>query len=186
MADDAAKVEAKAKSTSGDDEKKSKKKKKTKPSAKPGQPHMVLRIVLGTAGLLLVVGFFLPWLKLEELATVSGMQLVIDENPVIRALVGNDTQRYLLLLIPGFGLALTAVGFLGVRYSGHIAAVLGVLIVLYGVVTLIIFFFQKTGVGLWLILVGAILAIAAGTFAWARSRTPKEPKRLEDDTKLEL
>ncbi|MGE0787668.1 MAG: hypothetical protein AB7S26_18480 [Sandaracinaceae bacterium] len=148
-----------------------------KPKAVGGQPHIVLRIVLGTAGLSLVIGFFLPWLQLGEgaavsgMQTVSGMDLVINTNPVIRALVDDDIQRYLLLLVPGFGLALTAVGFLGVRYSGHIAAVLGLLIVLYGVITVIVFFFQKTGVGLWLILVGSILAVAAGTFAWARARS---------------
>lgn len=162
----------------------SEKKKTTKAKAapKPGAPHMALRIALGTAGLLLVVGFFLPWLKLEELATVSGMQLVIDDNPVIRALVGNDTQRWLLLLVPGFGLALTAVGFLGVRYSGHISAVIGLLIVLYGLVTVIIFFFQKTGIGLWLILGGSFLAVAAGAFAWARQRSaaPPKPKKKAD------
>ena len=162
-----------------------KKVKKSKAAPKAGEPHMALRIVLGTAGLLLVVGFFLPWLKLEEIATVSGMQLVIDDNPVIRALVGDDTQRWLLLLVPGFGLALTAVGFLGVRYSGHIAAVLGLLIVLYGLVTTIIFFFQKTGIGLWLILAGSLLAVAAGAFAWARQRAaaPPKPKKAKADKK---
>jgi len=160
----------------------------TKASAQPtrGQPHMALRIALGTAGLLLLVGFFLPWLKLEEVATVSGMQLVIDNNPIIRALVGDDVQRWMLLLVPGFGLALTAVGFLGIRYSGHISAVLGLLIVLYGVITMIIFFFQKTGVGLWLIVIGALLAVGAGAFAWARSRgeaaaAPKKKKPALDE-----
>ncbi len=159
---------------------KKKRKKKASPAPRPGAPHLALRIALGTAGLLMVIGFFLPWLKLEDLATVSGMQLVIDDNPVIRALVGDDTQRWLLLVIPGFGLALTAVGFLGVRYSGHIAAVMGLLIVLYGVITMILFLFQKTGLGLWLIVIGAIVAVAAGTFAWARSRAASAQRKTDE------
>ncbi|MBX3276119.1 MAG: hypothetical protein KF729_38055 [Sandaracinaceae bacterium] len=147
-----------------------------KPEAKAspaGTPHIALRIVLGVAGLLLLVGFFLDWLKIEGpqgTETVSGLGLVMADHPVIRGLIGQGGQRYALLAIPAFGAALSAVGFLGVRYSGQIAAALGVLIVGYGVVTVLVFFFQKTGVGLWLVLGGAFVAIAAGFLTYARSR----------------
>ena len=139
---------------------------------------MALRILLGTAGLLLVVGFFLPWLRIELpaaggetvlLREISGMNLVTDGEPTIRALVG-DTQRWLLLAIPVFGLALTAVGFLGFRWSGIVAAILGLSLVGYGVVTVVLFFFQKTALGLWLILGGTFLAVAAGMFTFLRAR----------------
>ena len=147
-----------------------------KPDAKAppaGSPHIVLRIVLGAAGLLLLVGFFLDWLKIEGpqgTETVSGLGLVMADHPVVRGLIGQGGQRYALLAIPAFGAALSAIGFLGVRYSGQIAAALGVLIVGYGVVTVLVFFFQKTGVGLWLVLGGAFVAIAAGFLTYARSR----------------
>src|SRR5690606_25937348 len=34
--------------------------------SKSGAPHLALRIVLGMAGLLLVVGFFLPWVQIDR------------------------------------------------------------------------------------------------------------------------
>lgn len=147
--------------------------KKAKAAPKPGTPHIALRIILGASGLLLVVGFFLPWINLES-TTVSGLELVSSSDPIIVALIGNQAQKWILLLIPVFGVALTAIGFLGVRYSGHISAALGVLIVGYGVVTVIIFFFQKTGIGMWLILGGAFIAISAGLITFLRTRAANE------------
>ena len=66
--------------------------------------------------------------------------------------------------------ALTAVGFLGFRWSGIVAAILGLSLVGYGVVTVVLFFFQKTALGLWLILGGTFLAVAAGMFTFLRAR----------------
>lgn len=165
------------------------------PPAATGAPHIMLRILLGTAGLLLVVGFFLPWLRIElpgadgaesvVLQEISGMTLVADDEPTIRALVG-DTQRWLLLAIPVFGLALTAVGFMGFRWSGIVAAVLGLSLVGYGVVTVVLFFFQKTALGLWLILGGTFLAVAAGMFTFLRARQAKLATHEEPEPALEL
>lgn len=161
---------------------------KSKP--KPGAPHVVFRILLGTAGLLLVIGFFLPWLRLEMPAAdlsgmamikeITGMQLVFSDEPLIRAMGGDDTQRYLLLFIPAFGLAMTAVGFLGFRWSGVVAALMGLTLVGYGIVMFAVFFFQKTGLGLWLILGGAFLSVSAGVVSFLRSRqSGKSAKKHE-------
>ena len=157
--------------TTSEDEPTADKPKADKP-VKPGTPPLLLRLVLGVSGLLLLVGFFLPWIKLSggDIESVSGLGLVMADQEAIRALIGEDSQRFVLLLIPGFGVALTAVGFLGMRYSGQIAAVLGILIVGYGMVTMVIMFFEKTGYGMWLILGGAFLAVAAGTITFIRSR----------------
>lgn len=173
---------------SADEAPKGKKLAKKKDEApKPGTPHIALRIILGLSGLLLLVGFFFPWLRLEgsdgAANLVTGLDVVMGGDAVVRALAGQDTQRYLLLLIPGFGVALTAVGFLGIRYSGQIAAVLGILIVGYGMVMMIIFFFQRTGFGLWMILGGAFIAILAGVVTFVRTRVdPNAPiaKRKPD------
>lgn len=164
---------------------------KGKEKAKPkgGAPHIVFRILLGTAGLLLVIGFFLPWLRLEipaavgvpaEIKMISGVELVWSEEPLVRAMAGDETQRYLLLFIPAFGLLMTAVGFLGFRWSGVVAAVMGLTLVGYGIVMFAIFFFQKTGLGLWLILGGAFLSVSAGVVSFLRSRqSVKAAKKTE-------
>jgi hypothetical protein len=165
------------------------------PEAKPGTPHLALRIALGTAGLLLLVGFFLPWVKMSttseetpglvQLEKVHGIELATSDEDFIRAAVGNDTQRQLLWLIPAFGLALTAVGFLGFRWSGAVAAVLGLLLVGYGVVTVVLIFFEKTSYGLWMVLGGAFLALAGGAFGWARAHQARKSAKAAD-TELKL
>lgn len=171
--------------TDGEDALATKKKPKAAEGPKPGTPHIVLRIVLGAAGLLLLIGFFFPWLRLEgpddQANLVTGLDVVMAGDPVIRALVGQDAQRYVLLAIPLFGIALTAVGFLGVRFSGHIASVLGILIVGYGMVMVVIFFFQKTGFGLWMILGGAFIAILAGLITFIRARVEAGDDHLAGD-----
>lgn len=148
-------------------------------ASKAGAPHMALRIVLGTAGLLLVVGFFLPWVQIGQHPQISGLSLVIDSTPDIRGTIG-ETQRWILLVVPFFGVVLTAVGFLGLRWSGPLAAVLGLLLLGYGAVTVVIIFFQSTRVGLWLIVGGAFLALASGIFVVVRARVAKRAALAED------
>lgn len=167
------------------------------PGANAAAPHLGLRIALGMAGLMLLVGFFLPWVKIQsraaddrpnevqrELVNYNGFQLASSDDDFIRAAAGSDTQRQLLWLIPLFGLCLTAVGLLGFRWSGAVAAVLGLLLVGYGIVTVVIMFFQNTAYGLWLVLLGAFLALAAGTFAWVRAQRARRPASKEPELKL--
>lgn len=142
-----------------------------KQAPKTQRPHIVLRVLLVVAGGLLIAGFFFfPWLKLET-GEISGLQLVIERNPDIRALIGDDAQVWLLGLVPAFGVALIGVGASGFRHSGIVAAILGVLLIGASMVTLVILFFQVTGLGLWLSLLGAFTAIGAGSIAFARSRS---------------
>lgn len=138
---------------------------------KPGAPHMVLRIVLGTAGLLLVVGFFLPWIELPS-DSYSGLALVLDDNRDIREAVG-EARRWILLAIPILGIALTAIGFMGFRWSAAVAAGIGLLLIGYGIVTVVALFFQTTALGLWLIVAAAFLALGGGLVALVRARAAK-------------
>jgi predicted ferric reductase len=142
---------------------------------KPGAPHMLLRIVLGTAGLLLVVGFFLPWIEWDREA-FSGLNLMLDADPGIRSAVG-ETRRWILLAIPVRGVALTAIGFMGFRWSAAVAAGIGLLLIGYGVVTVVALFFQTTALGLWLIVAAALIALGAGVIALVRGRIAKHPAR---------
>ena len=167
------------------DTKKAKAKKK---GAEPGAPPLILRIVLGLSGVMLVAGFFLPWIRLEAInpersarlaqteapTFVSGLEIAVGGNTLITTVTAAAPWE-VLFLIPLLGAALAAVGFLGNRWSGVIGAALGVLIVGYGLVTVILLFFSTTSYGLWIVLGGAFVAVAAGTLAWVRGRQPKSP-----------
>ena len=137
--------------------------KEAPPERKEGAPHMALRVLLGLAGLALLVGFFLPWLRIPPLIDTSGLDLLLDDGDAIGA-----TQRWLLLIAPVAGLIMTAVGFLGLRWSGRVAVGLGVTVILCGAVVLIVLFFRHTAVGLWLIFGGSFTAVISGLFAWLR------------------
>lgn len=144
-------------------------------TSKPGTPHMLLRIILGTAGLLLVVGFFLDWIDLPS-ESYSGLELVTSDNRDIRQAVG-ETRRWILLVIPVLGVALTAIGFLGLRWAAPIAAGIGLLLIGYGIVTVVALFFQTTAIGLWLIVGAALLALGAGVVALVRARSARSQPR---------
>jgi hypothetical protein len=133
---------------------------------------LVLRIVLGTAGLCLVVGFFFPWIKIGDLANISGLDLAISDNIVIRQAIGAST-RWVLLAVPVLGLALTAIGYLGFKWSGLVGVIVGVLVVGYGIFILAYLFFQLTAPGLWIVLVGALAAFFTGLVTVLRARRGK-------------
>lgn len=152
-------------------------------AAQAAPMHIALRIALGAAGLCLLVGFFLPWMSLPtetpagpEVVEISGLSIIAMDSAATRLVMG-DGQRPLVLAVPVFGLALTAIGFLGFRWAGPIALVCGVVVVGYGIARLIILFFQVTGVGLWLVVIGALTAIIAGAIAWGRLREDAARRR---------
>jgi hypothetical protein len=119
----------------------------------------------------LVIGFFLPWIQLPD-DNHSGLSLVFDDNRNVREMVG-DTQRWVLLVIPVLGIGLTAVGFMGFRWAGPVAVSIGLTLLAYGVVTVVMLFFQHTAVGLWFVVGGAFLSLSAGMVGWLRARSAK-------------
>lgn len=148
-------------------------------SAVVARPHVILRVLLGTAGLFLLVGFFLPWISLGELTDVSGLRIVISDDLVLAEGIG-DLHRRLLGAVPLLGLVLTAFGFMGVRGAGIVGALIGLVLVGFGLVTVAILFFQMTGIGLWFTLGGALLASASGLLALIRGRaTGGAPPTIE-------
>lgn len=146
---------------------------------KEGPPQtaaqLAIRIALGTSGLLLVIGFFLPWLNLgPELGSLSGFEIITSDNRAVLHAAGD--HRWILLLIPVLGLALTAIGYLGFRWSGIVGAVVGLLVIGYGAVTVVMLFFRTTAIGIWLILIGAFIAVGVGVFSVIRARAEREAK----------
>ena len=152
----------------------------TPTSAKPGAPHMVIRIVLGLAGLVLVVGI-LPALGRSSRDDSRSQRPRSPSSPDdhrIQQTVG-ETLRWTLLAIPALGVVLTAVGFLGFRWSGPVGAIVGLTLFGYGAVVVVVMFFQSTGLGLWLIVGGAFVALLSGVIAWTRARNAKRAANVE-------
>ena len=52
-----------------------------------------LRLVVSLAGLGLLVGFFLPWLRFGDVAAVSGLSLMVSLAAVALAMTGVSTGR---------------------------------------------------------------------------------------------
>ncbi len=129
---------------------------------------IVFRVLIGAAGLAMLVGFFFPWVtrQLEqqgETAVLSGLALLQQESIA-------GTPPLALVVVPLLGTALAAVAFTGFRYTAH--AAIGVAIVLFGYAAYVLFqlFTQFTGVGLWVTTGAAFLALVlgAGTLGWMR------------------
>lgn len=106
---------------------------------------------IGLAGAALLIGFFLPWVD-SGFGSASGFQIVRHTD-------GASLWRLMVLLAPAGGLAMIAFAF-GDRWKqARIASLLtGGALVVYGVVQTIRSFFSLTGIGLWLVIAGALCA----------------------------
>jgi hypothetical protein len=117
--------------------------------SKRGQTALVL------SGLALVVGFFLPWVDVGGIFTVSGFSMVWRAE-------GAGTTRLLLGLVPLVGALLAVAGLTGSRKTTGIALAAGGGILGYFIYSFTRAFFATTGIGLWLVLAAASVALVAG------------------------
>jgi hypothetical protein len=144
-----------------------------RPAAKKeGGPNVVVRFLLGLAGLSLIVGFFLPWFALGD-ESVSGLTLVTSNSEAVRHAVAG-TQRWALFAVPGTGLLLSMMGFLRFRWSGEVAAILCFLLLGFGVVTLLYMLLQSTAIGLWMVIGGGLTGFTLGVVGWAWNSRQKQ------------
>jgi len=123
--------------------------------------HIPLRVSAIVAGLALVIGFLLPWVKIGDMARVSGLELLISDNIVIRNALG-VLQRRLLVLVPLGGLLVAGLAVRNIR--GLRWAMLGVGLALFviGLIATLSVFFHVTSLGLWLVAIGMVLSLAMG------------------------
>lgn len=146
---------------------------KVEPAPPPASRRSVplaARLSFALCGLGLLVGFFLPWLTIGELMSVSGAGLVFADGQVVTLLSGS--QRFLLFAIPGIAVLLVMGGVLGNRLAPWAAVVGGVVILGYGLFTLIRVFLSSTGLGMWLVIASAVLALALGLVDLGRRSRP--------------
>ena len=133
------------------------------PPAKPSVAPIWLRILQGLSGVGLIVGFFLPWIKLGELVSLSGFSLVLAGGEAVEQL--SAPSRGLIFSIPLIGLALLATSIKGFRGLAWAGMATGILIVLVGLYTLISAFLDSTGAGMWLVSGCALLSLGTGALA---------------------
>lgn len=157
--------------------------------------QIVLRVLMGIAGLTLLVGFFLPWFHfgpdlpanfaIPALRPLSGFDLALRPD-----LAG--TPSGMLWLIPGLGVALAIAAFMGFRYAPQLAVAIGTWCIGYSIYVLLKSFWQHTGAGLWVVAGGVFLVLVFGIAAWLSARhhgqraghAKREPK-IQDPKALE-
>ena len=124
------------------------------------------RVLLFLAGVGLLIGFFLPWVSLEAVQ-LSGFNLVVTSGRAVDALAGPNSG--LLILIPVLALSLIASTVFLPRVAVWVGMATGTTIILYGVYTLMRAFLGTTGAGMWITVVGSLLALTVGLVGFGRS-----------------
>lgn len=125
---------------------------------------LAARIAIGLAGLGLVIGFFLPWIRVGDLVSMSGLSMALTGGDAIKELSG---FRLILLIVPLSGLALIASAIRGwsVAWVGMVS---GFLIFASALFTLIRVFLDSTGAGMWVVAISALVAVGVGFVAYRR------------------
>lgn len=129
----------------------------------PGDSRKSTRLSIASRGAyllacaLLLVGFFLPWLRIGELAQVSGLTLTLSDNVAYRGTLTGG-HRALLWLLPALTVALAACAAKGWRSTHLLALLTGLFVVGYALSIVAVLFLSSTAVGLWL-MVGGTLAL---------------------------
>src|SRR5688572_14835547 len=117
--------------------------------------HSRTRSVAAFAGIVLVVGFFLPWFDLGGLVAMSGFDLVRSGDVDL-------LTRILIALVPGAGLSPLASAATNTARTKTVAILTGLGILGYTVYQTAKAFLQLTGYGLWAILAAAVIAVIVG------------------------
>lgn len=131
-----------------------------KPTRTGGLRTMVVRVVLALCGLVMFVGFFLPWMELGNVMEASGFQLILGSGEMVDRFFG--PQRWVLLAVPVLGTLLVIVAVVGHRIVAWIAVLAGLTVLGFGLLRLLTFFFETTGMGVWLIVSAAFVALVGG------------------------
>jgi hypothetical protein len=143
----------------------------TEEKAAPSQPPppLVMRALLGFAGLSLLVGFFLPWLRIPP--TAEGGEARFQNG--LDLLFAHDVQgtpSAVVLVVPILGALLSAASFMGFRYAAQTAIAVAMAILAYGLWVLFSMFVQLTAYGLWTVAGGTFTVLLLGVGTWMLGR----------------
>ena len=138
-----------------------------------GGPPMGLRALVGFAGLSLLVGFFLPWFRAAaEGEHDSGMTMMLGE-PM------GSTPAIVLVAVPILGVLLSALAFMGFRWTAHAAIGVSAALLAFGLWILLQLFVEHTALGLWVVVGGTFITLLLGisTLLYSRDRATKQGKQ---------
>ena len=130
--------------------------------------RMVERVLFGACGTLLLIGFFMPWFIAGTAISMSGLSLVFASGDVVGMLAG--ANRFLLVAVPVLGVLLLGGSILGVRFTRWLAVGGSGAILLFGFIILIRLFISSTGLGMWLVILSAMLGLSIGLVGLGRIR----------------
>ena len=128
----------------------------------------VVRLMLGLCGLLMVAGFFMPWIQLGDLMVLSGLGLTTSGGQAIALVSG--AHRVLPMAVPAIGGLLIGGALLGHPSVLWLAVASGCLVLGYGLFTLVNFFLRTTGAGVWLVVAAALISLGIGLLSIAARR----------------
>jgi hypothetical protein len=131
-----------------------------------GALPLVSRVLLGIAGLGLLAGFFMPWLRFGDMVVLSGFSLSASSGDAVEVISGRG--RALLFMVPISALALMACAYTGHRISIWVALLSSAVLLAYGAFTIVRLFLASTGVGMWIVVGCALLAFAIGLIGYGR------------------
>jgi hypothetical protein len=126
----------------------------------PKSLSMFRRVLLCLCGLVLVLGFFLPWVTAGTALELSGLGLAISGGEMVQAVSGGG--RFLLFLAPLMGAALIAGAVTGHWATPWVGILGSGALLLFGIIHVISFFLSSTGVGLWLVVFAALFTLVVG------------------------
>ena len=105
----------------------------------------------------MLVGFFMPWLKVGSLLTISGFGLVFASGDVVNVVSG--TSRFMLVVVPLLGLLLIVGAVVGHRVTQWVALAGATGILGFGFLRVLEIFLTSTGLGMWLVIVSALVCL---------------------------
>jgi hypothetical protein len=128
---------------------------------------LAMRILFALCGVGLVVGFFMRWMTIGQIVSVSGFTLMMTQGEAVDLLSGGN--RWLLFVVPVFGVLLLLGAFTGRRFALWAGLLCGMFVLGFGFFAVVRAFFQTTGLGMWVVVLSAFLAFGMSLIGLGRA-----------------
>jgi hypothetical protein len=128
---------------------------------------LFMRFLFALCGLGLVAGFFMRWMTIGQILSVSGFTLMMTQGDAVALLSGGN--RWLLFVVPVFGVLLLLGAFTGRRFALWAGLLAGVFVLGFGFYAVVRAFFQTTGLGMWVVVASAFMAFGLSLIGLGRA-----------------